>query len=142
MHFNLLNAAIIIVSIGFVFTLNIKKTIISGIIGTLIYFFDEISTLFVSTRALELRMFVLVLYLGIQISLLYFYFNPNNEEINNIKKIVSNMADRFTTTGIKEVSERSKSDNDLIIKTVKNMISNGEIKADFFRRSKTIAFYK
>ena len=52
------------------------------------------------------------------------------------------MADRFTTTEIKEVSERSKSDYDLVIKTIKNMISNGEIKADFFRRSKTIAFYK
>lgn len=142
MHFNLLSAAIIIVSIGFVFTLYIKKTIISGIIGTLIYFFNEISTLFVSTRALGLRIFVLVFYLGIQISLLYFYFNPNNEEINNIKKIVIDMSNKFTITTIKEVSERSKSDNDIIKKTVNNMISNGEINADFFRRSKTVAFYK
>ena len=141
-QFNFLNATIIIVSIGFVFTLNIKNTIISGIIGTIIYYYNDISILFVSTRALGLRIFVLAFYLGIQISLLYFYFNPNNKEINNIKKIVIDISDKFTITTIKDVSERSKSDNDLIKKTVNNMISNGEINADFFRRSKTIAFYK
>lgn len=133
---------IIMISIVFIFLLEVIKGMIPGILGFVLYTTEEISVMFVSTRALILRIFVLVFYFCIQVCLIYLILKPNEKEIGNIKKVVIDMSDKYTITTIKEISEKTKSDHDVVIKIVKNLITDGDINADLFRRSKKLAFYK
>ena len=130
------------ISIAFIFLLEVKKGMIPGVLGFVLYAMNDINVMFVSTRALILRIFVLVFYFCIQVCLIYLILKPKEKEIENIKSIVIDMSDKFTLTTIKEISEKSKSDHNIVIKIVNRLITDGDINADFFRRSKTIAFYK
>ena len=132
----------IIISIGLIFLLESKKAIITGLLGYLLYAVNDISIMYVTTRAFILRIFVLVFYLSIQVCLIYLYLKPQEKEIENIKGTVIDMSDKFTLATIKEISEKSKSDYHIVIKTIKVLIANSEINADYFKRSKTVAFYK
>jgi hypothetical protein len=132
----------IIISIALTFLLEIKKAIIIGLLGFILYAVNEISIMYVSTRAFILRVFVLTFYLSIQVCLIYLTLKPKKKEIENIKRTVIDMSDKFTITTIKEISEKTKSDHDVVIKIVKNLITDGDINADLFRRSKKLAFYK
>lgn len=132
----------ILISIVITFLLEIKKAIITGLLGYTLYAVNDISIMYVSTRAFILRIFVLVFYLSIQMCLIYLTLKPQEKEIKNIKRIIIDMSDRFTITTIKEISEKSKSVYNIVIKTLNGLISNGEINADYFKRSKTVAFYK
>ncbi|MFX1447217.1 MAG: hypothetical protein ACFFCG_03690 [Promethearchaeota archaeon] len=140
--FNLVHATIIIISITLIFLLKVKKALISGIIGFCFYMICDINDMFISNRVFILRIFVLFLYFGIQMFLIYLILKPNEKEIENIKKIVIDMSDKFTLTSVKEISEKTESDHDLVMHIVNTMITDGDINADLFRRSKTIAFYK
>ena len=84
----------------------------------------------------------MVFYFCFQVCLIYLIFKPKEKEIENIKRIVIDMSERFTITTIKEISEKSKSDHDVVIKTAKKLITDGDINADLFKRSKKVAFYK
>ncbi len=141
-NYIILHLIIIFVSIAALFLLEVKKAMIFGILGFVLYVMNDISLMFVSTRALILRIFVLVFHFCILVCLIYLIFKPKEKEIENIKSIVIDMSDRFTITTIKEISEKSKSVYNIVIKTLNGLISNGEINADYFKRSKTIAFYK
>lgn len=132
----------IILSIAIIFLLEIKKAIIIGLFGYILYALNEISIMYVSTRAFALRIFVLVFYLSIQAGLILLILKPQKKEMENINNVVIDMSDKFTLTTIKEVSEKSKSDHNTVIKAIKGLIANGNINADYFKRSKTIAFYK
>jgi len=85
---------------------------------------------------------VLVFYLSIQLCLILLTLKPQEKEIKNIKIVIIEMSDKYTITTIKEIAEKTKSVYNIVIKTLNGLISNGEINADYFKRSKTVAFYK
>jgi len=132
----------ILISIALTFRLEIKKAIITGLLGYTLYAVNEISIMFVSTRAFILRIFVLVFYLSIQLCLILLTLKPQEKEIKKIKIVIIEMSDKYTITTIKEIAEKTKSVYNIVIKTLNGLISNGEINADYFKRSKTVAFYK
>lgn len=115
---------------------------ILGFLGFIFYAMEEISMMFATTHVIILRIFVLVFYFCIQACLLYLILKPRENEIENIKNIVIDMSDKFTITTIKEVSEKSMSDHNIMINIINRLITNGDLNAEFFRRSKKIAFYK
>lgn len=132
----------ILISIVITFLLEIKKAIITGLLGYTLYAVNDISIMYVSTRAFILRIFVLVFYLSIQVCLIFLTLKPQEKEIKNIKIVIIEMSDKYTITTIKEIAEKTKSVYNIVIKTLNGLISNGEINADYFKRSKTVAFYK
>jgi len=136
------NLFLIVFSIIVLFLLEVKKAMISGFLGFVLHTLEDISIMFVSTRALVLRIFVIVFYFCIQVCLFYLVLKPNEKEIGYIKNVVIDMSEKFTITTIKEISEKSKSDHDIVIKSVIEMITDGDINADLFKRSKKVAFYK
>ena len=136
------NLFLIVFSIIVLFLLEVKKAMISGILGFALHALEDISITFISTRALVLRIFVIVFYFCIQLCLFYLVLKPNEKEIGYIKNVVIGMSEKFTITTIKEISEKTKSDHDIAIKSVIEMIADGDLNAEFFRRSKTLAFYK
>ena len=133
---------LIVFSIIVLFLLEVKKAMISGILGFALHALEDISITFISTRALVLRIFVIVFYFCIQVCLFYLVLKPNEKEIGYIKNVVIDMSEKFTITTIKEISEKTKSDHDTVIKSVIEMIADRDLNAEFFRRSKTLAFYK
>ena len=137
-----LHIIIIFVSIAILFLFKVKKAMISGILGFVLYAMNDISIMVVSFRALILRIFVLVFYFCLQVLFIYMVYNPKEKEIENIRKTVTDMSEKFTITTIKEISEKTKSDHNIVITSVKEMITDGDINADIFRRSKKVAFYK
>ena len=129
--FNFLNPFLIMISTVFIFFLEVKKGVIPGMLGFVLYAMNDINVMVVSTRALILRIFVLVFYFCIQVVLIYLILKPKEKEIEKIKNIVIDMSDKYTITTIKEIAE-----------TVNNLITVGDINADYFKRSNTVAFYK
>ena len=140
-HLQLVDMFLFAVIILFIFRLELKYVIIFGIVGFTIYALNDISMLFVTLDLLILRIIVLSCYLGIQIYLIYATVKPNQGEINNIKRIISEMSEEFTMATIKEISEKTKSDHYLVSTTLARMISDKQIDAVFFKRSKKVAFY-
>lgn len=142
MHLLMVNFFLFSISITFIFRLEIKYTIITGIIGFVIYTVNDISLMFVSTDYLILRIIVIICYSSIQIYLIYRIIKPNQKEVNNIKSVIHDMSEEFTITTIKEVSEKTKSDHYVVSQVLTQMINEGQISAEFFHRSKKVAFYR
>lgn len=57
-----------------------------------------------------------------------------------IKKIVLELGTKFPRLQIDDIAEKTMAYNDLIIETIKEMIKNNEIHAEYFERSKSVAF--
>ena len=138
----ILNSIIQIIIIIILFYLYVKTPIIVGFIGLFLYALFDLSLMVVSSRALELRIFVLIYYLSLQILLIILHVVPRKNEISKIENIVLEMQKKFSKVRIKEISEVSKSDKNIILKIVKNMIKSRKINADLFRRTKTVAFFQ
>jgi hypothetical protein len=66
---------------------------------------------------------------------------PPKKEVENIKESVLEMSEKYTIATIKEISEKSKSDHYIVSKVLAKMIKENQINADYFRRSKKVAFY-
>jgi len=62
------------------------------------------------------------------------------EKINIIKKTILDLGIKFGRLQVIEIAEECGIENDLIVTTVKEMISNKEIYAKFFESSKSVAF--
>ena len=67
--------------------------------------------------------------------------NLNLNRINRVKRIILELATKFTRLQIVDIVERSDIHNeDFIIKIIQEMIANKEIYAEFFSTSKAVAF--
>ncbi|KKM96127.1 hypothetical protein LCGC14_1181200 [marine sediment metagenome] len=139
---NLLNAVIIIITILFLFTLEVRKALIIGIIGFSFYLLNEINIMLLTSSYLILRVLVIIFYFSLQIILYYKHFKRNLKEVEIIKDIIYNLRRKFTITKILEITERSKSDKNIVQDTINEMIENKDINADYFKRSKTIVFFR
>lgn len=137
----ILNPIIQVIIIIILFFLYVKTPIIIGFLNFFLYTLFDLSLMVVSTQALELRIFVLVYYLFLQILLIILHVVPRKNEVNKIENIILEMQKKYSKVRIKEISEVSKSDKNIVLKIVKNMIRSRKINADLFRRTKTVAFF-
>ncbi len=63
------------------------------------------------------------------------------ERVKKIKKVVLNLGIKFARLQISDIAEKCElKDEQLIINTVKDMIKNKEIFAEYFSSSKSVAF--
>ena len=88
-----------------------------------------------------LRIILIICSVSIQMYIVYMIIKPPKKEIENIKKSVIEMSEKYTIATIKEISEKSKSDHYIVSKILAQMIKENRINADFFRHSKKVAFY-
>jgi len=148
--------ALQVISITFFFRLKVLKALIIGIIGTIesiLYMLYDIIILpelhgdftrdyfFLDVPTLILRMILIICSSSIQIYITFMIIKPSKIEIKNISKSVIEMSEKYTIATIKEISEKTKSDHYIISKILVKMIKEKQIMADFFRRSKKVAFY-
>ena len=80
--------------------------------------------------------FLLCIYLSLCI---FNFLSPSRQEEKIVKKILSNLETKFTRTGVKEISEKSRIDLDSIIQITRKIIKNQEVHAIYFNDTKSIA---
>lgn len=141
------------ISITFFFRLKVLKALIIGIIGSIesiLYIMYDIMILPVlyegiwtsmDVSTFILRIIFIICSFSIQAYITYMIIKPPKKEVENIKESVLEMSEKYTIATIKEISEKSKSDHYIVSKVLAKMIKENQINADYFRRSKKVAFY-
>ena len=138
-----------ILSIRFVFLLEIKTATIIGIltcggsgIGEFIfmeYFFTYFSIEERIQVILESKIIIFVIFL---LNLIIFFLNrrtkPKEEVI--VKRNIIEFGKKIARLKIKDISEKSNVDTSTVFKVLNEMIRNQEIYAEYFKSSKTVAF--
>ena len=138
----------IFISGFYLYRLKIKKSIIFGIVGTIIYvltvFFFTI--VYLQNRELQLLLLIFLWVLSsivnfIVLILLRFEKKELTFEAKIIiKKIVLDLGTKYTRLEVREISEKCGYDSDSIIGVLDSMIMNKEIYAEFFKSSNTVSF--
>ena len=91
---------------------------------------------------LPLVFIVLVIYFLIHSFLILLNLKVNVTEELKIKKTILDIGTKFTESQVQEISEKCSSDKNTITRVIKKMIENKEIYAEYFKSSKTVAFYQ
>lgn len=160
--FNFVGNLFIIFSIISVFFFNIKKAIITGLIGSVIILFGLIflliSNLIGNIYPIPYELYSsygdhyilpIVNYVSFFLVLIFFIINfyshhllkkRNVEEEALIKRKVLDYGTKATRLKIRDISDRTNVDKDTTIKVLRAMIKNKEIFAEYFSSSKTVAF--
>ena len=144
----------ILLSIVSLFRLKIKRTLIFGIIGNAFYFlaiFHLINTYFVLIMlygifnySLLFQTVFLVLVLGLNLIIINSARKENkdfslDDEVT-IRKTILDLGTNYSRLEVQEISEVCGFDSDSIISVLERMIDNGEIYAEFFTTTSTVAF--
>ena len=64
----------------------------------------------------------------------------SKEDIAHIKRTVLDLGTQYARLEFREVSEKCREDDDLIIRVLEDMVQNQEIHAEYFPSSKAVAF--
>jgi len=144
-HFGFL---FILISGFYLYHLKIKKSIIFGIVGTIIYvlavFF--LTLIYIQRRELQLLLLIFFWVFCLIVNLIVFSLlkSEKNEltftDETIIKKIVLDLGTKYTRLEVREISEKCGYDSDSIIRVLNSMIMNKEIYAEFFKSSNTVSF--
>ncbi|MBD3214457.1 MAG: hypothetical protein GF311_17730 [Candidatus Lokiarchaeota archaeon] len=89
---------------------------------------------------LYISIFSFILIFSSLIGLFKLEFKQSKVDWFHVKKSIFELSTRFPRLKIKEISEETNQNQDLIIKIVKNMIESNEIQAEYFSSTKTVAF--
>lgn len=160
--FNFVGNLFIIFSIISAFYLNIKRAIITGLIGSFIISSCLLVLLIFNLNGIiypipyelyssygDQCKFPNINYISFFLVFVFFIINviflilKNIEIIKEealIKRKVLDFGTKITRLKINDISEKTKVDKDTCIKVLRKMIENKEIFAEYFNSSKTIAF--
>lgn len=150
-YYNNINSIVIVITIFFIFTFKIRLAKISGILGTVLFLIGTIIMFFIHFNYAPYNFpFFYIPYLFIVLGsfvlvhsfLIFLNSRTTIEEENRIKKLIIEIGSKFTVSQVQEISEKSKIDKVTIVRIIKRMIENKEIKAEYFKSSKTVAFYQ
>jgi len=138
----------ILISGGFLYLLKIRKSVLFGIIGTIIYAITVYFFTLVYIQEKNLQLLILIFFWVvcsilnlILLSLLKLYKKELIfEDRMIIKKIVLDLGTKYTRLEVREISEKCGYDSDSIIGVLNSMIVNKEIYAEFFKSSNTVSF--
>ncbi|TFF95892.1 MAG: hypothetical protein EU547_07005 [Promethearchaeota archaeon] len=81
-----------------------------------------------------------VLIIGVIITLQVYKLREKGGNINLIKKSILNLGTKYPRLEINEIAEKTNEYPELIIQIVKEMINSGEIYAEYFHKTKSVAF--
>ena len=150
-YYNTFSLVIIIITIIFIFSLKITIANILGVLGTILYIIGTLLMFYVHLNLapyrfpiyyLPLVFIVLVSYFLIHSFLILLNLKTNVDEELKIKKTILDIGTKFTESQVQEISEKCNSDKNTIVRIIKKMIENKEIYAEYFKSSKTVAFYQ
>ena len=128
--------------------LKIRKSIIFGIVGTIIYILTVIffTIAYYQGRELKLLSMIFLWLFTLIVNLIVYLFLRSEknkmtfEDEMTIKKIVLDLGTKYTRLEVREISEKCGYDSDSIIVVINSMIMNNEIYAEFFKSSNTVSF--
>ncbi|MFX1525649.1 MAG: hypothetical protein ACFFCC_19235 [Promethearchaeota archaeon] len=131
----------------YLYNLKIRVAILSGLIGLCIMSINMYSILLeppLEPPDLILEFFdflAIILWVTTGIILSIFIISKvveNMKNYCNTRKTILDLGTQFTRLEIKEISEKTKKDGDLIIRIIKSMIANIEIYGEYFSHTKTL----
>ena len=128
--------------------LKIRKSIIFGIVGTIIYILTVIffTIAYYQGRELKLLSMIFLWLFTLIVNLIVYLFLRSEknkmtfEDEMTIKKIVLDLGTKYTRLEVREISEKCGNVSDSIIGVLNSMIMNKEIYAEFFKSSNTVLF--
>ena len=147
--FLLISYFFVILSIRFLFLLEIRIASIIGIItciaseiGYIILpeFFLQYSNVPNKAQIIISSMIVIFLMLIFNLGILLLSFRPNIKEEAIVKRKIIEYGKKIERIKIKDISDKSNVDASTVFRTLTEMIKNQEIYAAYFKSSKTIAF--
>lgn len=144
----------ILLSIIFYLRLEIKRTLIFGVIGNIFYFLAIFHLIhvylfliilyYIFNYSLLFQIAYLVLVIGLNLIILNSArkekkeFSLNDEA--TIRKTILDLSTNYSRLEVREISEVCGFNSDSVISVLERMISNSEIHAEFFATTKTVAF--
>ena len=149
MVFLLISYLFMILSIRFVFLLEIRIASIIGIItcvaseiGNIILpeFFLKYTILENKAQIIINSMIVIFLIFILNLFILGLSFRPNIKEESIVKRQIIEFGKKIPRLKIKDISEKSNVDSSTVFRTLIAMIKNQEVYAAYFKSSKTVAF--
>jgi hypothetical protein len=138
----------ILISGFYIYRLKIKKSIIFGIVGTIIYVLTVFyfTIVYLQNRELQLLLLIFLWVLSSILNIIIFTLLRSEkkeltfEDEMIIKKIVLDLGTKYTRLEVREISEKCGNVSDSIIGVLNSMIMNKEIYAEFFKSSNTVLF--
>ncbi len=138
----------IIISGLYLYRLRIRRSIIFGIFGTIIYILTIIILTLTYLENFEpLLLFLMFFWLLTSIInvVVFGALRSEREKLSledelKIKKVVLDLGTKYTRLEVREISEKCDVDSDSIIEVLEKMIANKEIFAAFFKSSNTVSF--
>ncbi len=139
----------ILISGLYLYRLKIRKAVIFGIVGTIIYVITVFFFTLVYIQGRDLQLLVLIflwVFSSIVNLIVLILLRSEKKELTfedemAVKKIVLDLGMKYTRLEVREISEKCENyDSDSIISILKSMISNKEIYAEFFKSSNTVSF--
>jgi ABC-type iron transport system FetAB permease component len=139
----------VLISSIYLYRLRIKKSIIFGFIGDIVYGLTIIHFVIIyiiSTELIILLLTLIWLIILIVNLIIHTRLRSKNKEFSiedemTIRQTILDLGTKFTRLDVREISEKCEYYNsDSIIKVLNSMISNKEIYAEFFKSSKTVSF--
>ena len=149
MFFLIVSYSFFILSIRFVFLLEIKIAVIIGIItcvasGIGHYVIPELflRLYYIEDRALIIMNSMNLIFLIFLLNLLILFLNlrTNVKEEAKVKRIIIEYGRKIARLKMKDISEKSNVDTTMVFRILNKMIKNQEIYAEYFKSSKTVAF--
>jgi len=143
-----------ILSIVFLFSLKIKLTILTGVLSCVMMglnmFIYTIPTYYAGTDVHGYRIgwgyyvgfFIWLVFCIINLIIALGKFAKSGIKVNLIKKTVLELGTQFANLEVGEISEACDVNKIAVIDTLKRMILNREIYAEYFKSSKSVAFNK
>ncbi len=127
---------IFLLSIFYLFFLEIKKSVIIGLsISSLLL----ISYLYFNSLDLLWNTILLIALFGYNITNLLRMLKFSKREESIVRKAVLNLGSKLVRLKIKEIAEFTRVDTSTVLKTIRIMINNEQIYAEYFESSKTVA---
>lgn len=138
----------ILISGLYLYRLKIRKAVIFGIVGNIIYVITVFFFTFVYIQGRDLQLLELIflwVFSSIVNLIVLILLRSEKKELTfedemTIKKIVLDLGMKYTRLEVREISEKCGCDSDSIIEVLNSMIVNKEIYAEFFKSSNTVSF--
>jgi hypothetical protein len=127
---------IFLLSILYLFFLEIKKSVIIGLSISSVLL---ICYLYINRLDLLWNTILMIVLLGYNLIHLLRMIISNKREESIVRKAVLNLGSKVVRLKIKEIAEFTKVDTSTVLKTIRIMINNEQIYAEYFKSSKTVA---
>jgi hypothetical protein len=141
----------ILVSAIQLYLLKIRSSLMYGLTGSAIFLYAaspaflwyNIFYIHIILPLFSISCMILIFYsIALYLFLIVIKIHPNDKEKILIRNVILDLEDQFTRLEVREIAEESKVDRDTVIKEIIKMINNNEINAEYFKSTKTLAFYQ